>query len=175
MIELPWWAIIIAVGIIFLLIVLVARLSDKIKTLRRVIQRLEGIEEDEIDDSKLGGDTYSWILIFKRSLIWRNIMVLIYTTCRDIAQAKELGKKIMRAKAAACVNIWPIESMYWWQGELKEDNEAVLLIKTQEPKMAEIEEFLRKNHTYSVPFVGGVHIDRINIEYRDWANEQIVR
>lgn len=59
MIELPWWAIIIAVGIIFLLIVLVARLSDKVKTLRRVIQRLEGIEEDEIDDSKLGGDTYS--------------------------------------------------------------------------------------------------------------------
>jgi periplasmic divalent cation tolerance protein len=44
----------------------------------------------------------------------------------------------MRAKVAACVNIWPIESIYWWEGELKEDIEAVLIIKTNEAKMAEI-------------------------------------
>jgi len=102
-------------------------------------------------------------------------MVFIYTTCKDIAQAKELGGKIMRAKVAACVNVWPIESMYWWEGELKEDNEAVLFIKTSEPKMAEIEDFLRKNHTYSTPFIASVKIDRINLEYREWANQVIVR
>lgn len=102
-------------------------------------------------------------------------MVFIYTTCKDIAQAKELGKKIIKAKVAACVNIWPIESIYSWEGELKEDNEAVLMIKTNEPKMAEIEEFLRKNHSYSTPFVGGIHIDRINHEYKEWAGKQIVQ
>ena len=96
-------------------------------------------------------------------------MVFIYTTCKDVAQAKELGKKIIKARVAACVNVWPIESAYLWKGEFKEDNEAVLMIKTNEPKMADIEEFLRKNHTYSTPFIGGIRIDRINQEYREWA------
>lgn len=71
------------------------------------------------------------------------------------------------------MNIWPIESIYWWENEAKEDAEAVLFIKTNEPKMAEIEEFLRKNHSYSTPFIGGVHIDRINQEYREWASQVI--
>ncbi|MEK9194343.1 MAG: divalent-cation tolerance protein CutA [Patescibacteria group bacterium] len=102
-------------------------------------------------------------------------MVFIYTTCKDVIQAKELGKKIIKARVAVCVNIWPIESVYLWENDLKEENEAVLMIKTNEPKMAEIEEFLRKHHTYSTPFIGGVHIDRINHEYKEWATQQIVR
>jgi len=101
-------------------------------------------------------------------------MVFIYTTCRDVEQAKDLGERIMKARVAACVNIWPIESIYWGNGELIKDKEAVLIIKTQEKKLAEIEEFLRKYHTYSTPFVAGVHIDRINIDYQNWANQQIV-
>lgn len=54
MIQLPWWAIIIAVGVILFLIAVVARLTDKIKILRRLIHRLEGVEEEEIDDTKTG-------------------------------------------------------------------------------------------------------------------------
>jgi len=100
-------------------------------------------------------------------------MVFIYSTCRDINQAKELGRKIIKARVASCVNIWPMESIYQADGGAKEETEAVLMIKTNESKMAEIEDFLRKNHTYSIPFVGGVHIDRINQEYREWASRVI--
>ncbi len=101
-------------------------------------------------------------------------MIFIYTNCRDIEQAKELGEKIIKAKAAVAVDIFPIESIYRTEEGYNKESEAVLLIKTQEFKVATIEEFLKKYHTYSVPFVGVINIDRINIEQRDWANKQIV-
>ena len=95
-------------------------------------------------------------------------MVFIYTTCKDVEQAKDMGKRIIKARVAACVNIWPLESVYFSDGELREDHEAALLIKTSEPKVAEIENFVVKNHTYTTPFVGVVNVHRLNREYKEW-------
>jgi len=100
-------------------------------------------------------------------------MVFVYTTCRDVNQAKELGKRIINARVASCVNIWPIESVYTWEGELKEDQEAALLIKTNEPKVADLESFLVKNHTYTIPLVATVNVHRLNREYKEWMSTVI--
>lgn len=100
-------------------------------------------------------------------------MVFVYTTCRDIDQAKELGKRIINARVASCVNVWPIESIYTWEGEIKEDQEAALLIKTNEPKVADLEMFLVKNHTYTTPLVATVNVHRLNREYKEWMSTVI--
>jgi periplasmic divalent cation tolerance protein len=102
-------------------------------------------------------------------------MVLIYTTCKDTEQAKDLGRKILKARVAACVNVWPMESMYWNDSEIIEGTEAVLIIKTSEPKIAEIEEFLEKHHTYSIPFIGSINVHRINLKYREWMSSVLSR
>jgi periplasmic divalent cation tolerance protein len=102
-------------------------------------------------------------------------MVLIYTTCKDTEQAKDLGRKILKARVAACVNVWPMESMYWNDEEIVERAEAVLIIKTSEPKIAEIEEFLEKHHTYSIPFIGTINVHRINLKYREWMSGVLSR
>ena len=95
-------------------------------------------------------------------------MVFIYTTCRDVDQAKELSRKIVKARVAACVNIWPMESMYYWEGQLVEDNEAVLMIKTSELKIAEIENFMVNHHSYATPLVASINVHRLNREYKEW-------
>jgi periplasmic divalent cation tolerance protein len=97
-------------------------------------------------------------------------MVFVYTICRDVGQAKELGKKIIKARVAACVDIWPIDSVYTWEGEVKEDQEAALLIKANEPKVADLETFLVKNHTYTTPLVATVNVHRLNREYKEWMS-----
>jgi periplasmic divalent cation tolerance protein len=97
-------------------------------------------------------------------------MVFIYTTCKDVDQAKDLGKRILKARVAACIAVWPMESMYVWESEIKEDHEAVLLIKTTEPKIAELETFLAKNHTYAVPLVASFETRRLNREYKEWLS-----
>ncbi len=102
-------------------------------------------------------------------------MVFIYTVCENIAQAKELGRKIIKARVAACVNIWPIESIYFWEGKLTEGQEAVLLIKTNEQKFADIENFLKKYHTYSTPIIASINVDRLNREYKEWMSARIIK
>ncbi|OGI70334.1 hypothetical protein A3A09_01700 [Candidatus Nomurabacteria bacterium RIFCSPLOWO2_01_FULL_42_20] len=102
-------------------------------------------------------------------------MVFIYTVCENIAQAKELGRKIIKARVAACVNIWPIESIYFWEGKLTEGQEAVLLIKTNEQKFADIESFLKKYHTYSTPIIASINADRLNREYKEWMSTRITK
>lgn len=100
-------------------------------------------------------------------------MVLIYTTCKDEGEAKKLGKLIIERHLASCVNIWPIGSIYFWEEKLTEDTEAVLLIKTSESKIAEIEQLLVENHVYATPFIGSIDVRRINREYKEWMSTVI--
>ncbi|MEK7608410.1 MAG: divalent-cation tolerance protein CutA [Patescibacteria group bacterium] len=95
-------------------------------------------------------------------------MVLIYTTCKDTTEAVRLGDLIVKSHAAACVNIWPMQSMYMDGETLKSQTEATLLIKTLESKQQEIEDLILKNHTYAVPFIGAIEVRRVNREYKEW-------
>lgn len=95
-------------------------------------------------------------------------MVFIYTTCQNSEEARKIGKIVVEKKLAGCVNIWPIESIYFWEDEIKEDDEAVLLIKTVESKVSEIENLILQNHSYSTPIIAVINIHRINREYKEW-------
>ena len=84
-----------------------------------------------------------------------------------------MGKDIIEKRLASCVNVWPIGSTYYWQDKLTEDNEAALLIKTNEHKIASIEELLLKNHVYATPFIGSIDVRRLNREYKEWMSKVI--
>lgn len=95
-------------------------------------------------------------------------MVFIYSTCRDAEEARKLSKVFVEKKIAACVNMWPIESCYTWEGAMKCENEYALLIKTNESKIQDIEDIIHQNHSYSTPIVAAVDVKRINRPYREW-------
>ncbi|MEK7212653.1 MAG: divalent-cation tolerance protein CutA [Patescibacteria group bacterium] len=101
-------------------------------------------------------------------------MVFIYTTCKNIDEAKKLGRSLIEKHLAACVNIWPINSMYFWKEELRDDAEAALLIKTNEPKVADIEDFITTNHSYSTPLAATVNVHRLNRAYKEWMSTVVL-
>ncbi len=86
-----------------------------------------------------------------------------------------MGTMILKERLASCINLWPMQSIYHGEskGELKNELEATLIIKTMEPRIAEIEEFISKNHSYSVPYVGAIDIRRFNRPYRKWMTKVI--
>ena len=100
-------------------------------------------------------------------------MVFIYTTCRDAEEAKKLGELIISRHLAACVNFWPIESCYEWEGAMKREKEYAVRVKTNEPKVAEIEDLIVANHSYEVPFVGMVDVRRLNRAYKEWMAQVV--
>lgn len=100
-------------------------------------------------------------------------MVFIYTTCATLDEAKRLGKLMIESKHAACVDIWPIQSMYNWKGKLEDISQAMLMITTLEKKIQEVDDLISHNHSYAMPLIAGVDVRRMNHEYKEWMASQI--
>ena len=100
-------------------------------------------------------------------------MVLIYSTHENTEEAVKMGNLLLKRRLAACVNIWPIQSMVRDGDEIESRLEAVLLIKTSESNIAETEALIEQNHTYSVPFVGAIDVKRFNRTYREWMGPRV--
>jgi len=75
----------------------------------------------------------------------------VMTTYPDRGSAAEFAREIVEGGLAACVQIIPISSVYLWKGNVEEEGEHLLLIKTREEHIREIEEALRESHPYDVP------------------------
>ncbi len=95
-------------------------------------------------------------------------MVFNYITCASEEEAKKISRILLRKKAAGCVNIYPIQSMYSENGSLKEVAEYVVIAKTIDSKVQSVEDIIRENHSYKVPFVGTISLTRLNREYKEW-------
>ncbi len=94
---------------------------------------------------------------------------LVYVTARDEAEAAALGRLLVERRLAACVNVIPrIASFYWWEGELVEDREAVLIAKTAERLLEPLAEAVRGAHSYQVPAILAFPVEHLNPAYRDW-------
>lgn len=73
-------------------------------------------------------------------------------TCESEAQAREIASAVVRNELAACANIVPaVKSLYIWEGELQEDSEALMILKTTWERVDELEESIKALHSYAVP------------------------
>lgn len=100
-------------------------------------------------------------------------MILVYTSCRNIEEAKRLAGLVLGKKLAGDVDIWPIDSLRLDESGIKEEKEAALLIKTNEAKMAEIESVILGNHSYKIPCVAAIDVRRLNREYKEWLVQHV--
>lgn len=100
-------------------------------------------------------------------------LVVLCTAPATDGIAERLARGLVEAKLAACVNIVSgVRSFYRWQGELQEDGEAQLVIKTRAARFAELERFVREHHPYEVPELIALPIVRGSQAYLEWLAGQ---
>lgn len=93
---------------------------------------------------------------------------LLITTVNSLDKAKEMARKIIEKKLAACISISNISSLYFWEGKLVEDDEYMLIIKTDASKISRLEDWISNNHPYEVPEI--LVIDaKANEKYMRWV------
>jgi periplasmic divalent cation tolerance protein len=78
---------------------------------------------------------------------------LILTAVGGAEEAARLARLLVERKLAACVQVLPIQSTYAWEGEIKQDSELLLLVKTRASLYADVERLISEEHTYEVPEV----------------------
>jgi periplasmic divalent cation tolerance protein len=96
---------------------------------------------------------------------------VIITTTSSKNDAEKIIRPLLEEKLAACIQIYDIKSFYSWEGKINEDNEQILLIKAKSDLYKEIEESIRKNHTYDVPEIIQLPILNGSASYLNWIEE----
>ncbi|WP_291722692.1 divalent-cation tolerance protein CutA [Bernardetia sp.] len=99
-------------------------------------------------------------------------LYIFYIPCKDEAETSYLSKLLLDAKLIACTNSMPIKSCYFWQGEIQNDDEQVLIAKTLPQKSKEVMKFVEKHHSYDTPCVASWEIE-VNQKYFEWVESQM--
>jgi len=99
---------------------------------------------------------------------------MVITTCGDKESAKKLADVLVAARLAACAQLFPIESIYVWNGEVCNENETMLLIKTKSALFDKLVAVIRENHTYEVPEIVKLPITGGLAEYLRWIDECVL-
>ena len=98
-------------------------------------------------------------------------MKFVLTSCADKDAAKTLAKKLVKAKFAACVSVFKSNRVYFWNGEIKDEKERVLLVKTA-VKFKKIAKFIAKHHDYELPEIVAFKADKASKKYKKWIKKE---
>ncbi|HDK37993.1 MAG TPA: divalent-cation tolerance protein CutA [Thiolapillus brandeum] len=98
----------------------------------------------------------------------------VFCTCPDDSVAQTLALALVEKKLAACVNIInSIKSVYRWQGEIQQDTEVLLTIKTTTNGWGKLQQALLELHPYDVPEIIALPIVAGNKDYLSWVGENV--
>lgn len=102
-------------------------------------------------------------------------LVSVYVTAPDVETAKRLARELLDQRLVACANLWPIASLYRWEGAVHDDEEVALLLKTRASLVPDVERAIRAAHPYDVPCVVAWPIVGGSTPYLDWVAGETAR
>lgn len=99
--------------------------------------------------------------------------IVIYCTVPNKKEGKEIAKRLLEYKLVACVNIIEkVESVFSWDGEICEEKEALMIIKTRKEHFTKINHAIQKLHSYNVPEVIAMPIVQADETYLKWIEHE---
>lgn len=98
--------------------------------------------------------------------------VFLYSTFPDEPSARRVAEKLVTERLAACVNLYPLTSIYEWQGKLESGPEVAAFIKTRRALVDAATAAARPLHPYSVPCFLVLPIEGGSDDYLAWARAQ---
>ena len=103
-------------------------------------------------------------------------LAIVLTTVSDDEEAEALADILAQSDYIACINILPnIKSKYIWEGELKNTQESLLIIKTKKQFFHPIEEIIKRNHKYEIPEIICIDISNSSRDYSNWLISNLAK
>jgi periplasmic divalent cation tolerance protein len=100
--------------------------------------------------------------------------LVVLCACPDDATADRIARELVAERLAACVNrIGGMRSIYRWKGDIQDEPEALLVIKTTSTRYQALELRLMALHPYEVPEIMALPVRAGAERYLDWLAEEI--
>ena len=97
-------------------------------------------------------------------------ILVIMVTVANQKEAVKIGKVVVKARLAACVNIIPaIQSIYRWNGKILKSQEVLLIFKSTKARYAVLEKAIKAIHTYDTPEIIALPVKEGMPQYIRWV------
>ena len=100
-------------------------------------------------------------------------MAIILTTYGSMESAKEISRKIVLDGAAACASIVRCDSIYEWEGVVREEPEYMVMYKTAEHGVSNLMAQVAQSHPYDTPEIARIPVGEVNPPYMKWLMGQL--
>ena len=98
---------------------------------------------------------------------------VIYVTAGTREEAETIARSLVEARLAACANVLPaITSFFWWEDAVQNDEEVALILKTRQDLVEQVVAKVRELHSYDCPCVVSLPIVDGNRPFLDWIAEE---
>lgn len=105
-------------------------------------------------------------------------VAVVYCTAPSNEVARSLARHLIEEpqRLAACVNVVPgITSIYSWKGNVEEDSEVLMIIKTRRELLSALTEEIKAKHPYEIPEVLALPAIGGSASYLRWVIDQTTR
>ncbi|OPY83384.1 MAG: Divalent-cation tolerance protein CutA [Syntrophorhabdus sp. PtaU1.Bin153] len=100
-------------------------------------------------------------------------IIQVTTTGDDRNMMEKIGRIIVEQRLASCAQIsGPFKSIYWWKGNIEETEEWSCILKSTKAHYEEIQNKIKELHSYDVPEIISVEINRTLPDYEQWVREE---
>jgi periplasmic divalent cation tolerance protein len=99
--------------------------------------------------------------------------MIVFVTAATADEATRIARALVEERLAACANIVsPIVSVYRWEGQVHEDREVLLIIKTTDARLPALIQRVKALHSYQVPEVIAMPIADGSADYLRWLLDE---
>lgn len=99
--------------------------------------------------------------------------IVIYCTVPNKKEGKEIAHTLVEHDLIACATIIDkAESIFSWDGEMMEEKEALMIIKTKRELFSKVNHIIQKMHSYNVPEVIAMPIIEADDTYLKWIDHE---
>lgn len=102
-----------------------------------------------------------------------NNYTVVLVTVDSYLEAENIARDLLIDKLAACINIFPVTSLYTWQREINKDEEYQLIIKTNMNQFDKLVAKIKTLHTYEVPEIIALPIIAGSQSYLNWLQTSL--
>lgn len=100
-------------------------------------------------------------------------VMFVYVTASDAEEARRIARTVVEERLAACGNVVErIHSIYWWQGDVQEGDEAALILKTTEERVSALVARITALHSYDCPCVEAIPVTQGHPAFLAWVAQE---
>jgi periplasmic divalent cation tolerance protein len=98
---------------------------------------------------------------------------VVFITAPDPEVGERLARALVEERLAACVNVVSgVRSIYRYEGQIHDDSEVLLIVKTRSDRAGLLESRVRALHPYDLPELIRIPLAGGSAAYLEWVREE---